>query len=186
MFTYKIVFLGNEGVGKTSIAQRINDNKFSSHVEATIGCDFFAKKYGDYKLMFWDTAGQEVFKSFTPQFARGAHVGVIFHDLSKEYCERTTQDYINMLPLDTIVILAFTKADLVDKSDSLPQVHFDFISKGYINKNRISAKLGENIESLEEMILEKIKEHIPGKKEALGKIDIKDDDGDDRFCCKIN
>lgn len=188
MFTYKIVFLGNEGVGKTSVAKRIKENKFSSWVEATIGCEFFAKKYGDYKLLFWDTAGQEVFKSFTPQFARGAHVGVIFHDLSKEYCDVTIQEYINMLPLDTIIIIAFTKSDLVSKLYELPQPQLDLVSKGYINKNRISAKTGENIEKLEEIILEKIKEHIPGKKDSVGKIDIQADDEDnyDRFCCNIN
>lgn len=185
MFSYKVVFMGNEGVGKTSIAKRIKHNKFSLGVEATIGCEFFAKKYGDYKLLYWDTAGQEIFKSFTPQFARGAHVGIIFHDLSKQYYDKTLHEYINMLPLDTIVIVAFTKADLVDDSFELPQVHLEFLSKGYVNTHRISAKNGENIEKLEEMILEKIKEHIPLKKDSLDKIEIKEDP-EERFCCKIH
>lgn len=185
MFTYKVVLLGDEGVGKTSIAKRIKENKFSLSVEATIGCEFFAKKYGEYKLLFWDTAGQEVFKTFTPQFSRGANVGIIFHDLSREYCDKKIQEYINMLPLDAIVIVAFTKADLVDESFKLPAVHLDLLNKGYVNENKISCKEGKNVEKLEEMILEKIKEHIPRKNEIFHKVDI-NQERDERFCCKIN
>lgn len=185
MFSYKIVLLGEEGVGKTSIAKRIKENKFSLNVESTIGCEFFAKQYGDYKLLFWDTAGQEVFKSFTPQFSRGAHVGIIFHDLTRQYSDIKIQEYINMLPLDTIVIVAFTKADLVDSSFELPQVHLELVSKGYVNKNKISCKEGQNIEKLESMILEKIKENIPRKKASIHKLDLNHEQ-EDRFCCKIN
>ena len=170
MFTYKVVLLGDEGVGKTSIAKRIKENKFSLSVEATIGCEFFAKKYGEYKLLFWDTAGQEVFKAFTPQFSRG---------------DKKIQEYSNMLPLDAIVIVAFTKADLVDESFKLPVVYLDLLNKGYVNENKISCKEGKNVEKLEEMILEKIKEHIPRKNEIFHNVDI-NEERDERFCCKIN
>ena len=155
MRPYKIVLLGDSGVGKTSIATRIKYNKFSSIVESTIGCEFFAKKYNtDTKLLFWDTAGQEVFRTFTPQFSRGASVGIIFHDLTKPFNIKNIQLYINMLPLDSIIIISFTKDDLYE--GELPFVCLENFGHIYVNKNPISSLLNKNIDKLEEMILEKI------------------------------
>ncbi len=67
---YRIVFLGDQGVGKTSIIERYTNNKFEEgyHVyflliaQSTVGIDFNVKdinKNGQYyRLQMWDTAGQ--------------------------------------------------------------------------------------------------------------------------------
>ena len=61
---YKIVFLGEQGVGKTSLITRFMYDTFDDHYQATIGIDFLSKTmYLDDKtirLQLWDTAGQEL------------------------------------------------------------------------------------------------------------------------------
>merc|ERR1712167_303703 len=84
---YKVVMLGDSTVGKSSILYRLKFSSFSGKQESTIGCEFFAKPIpiperpdNPVKLLIWDTAGQEVFRSFTPNFLRGALAGIICYD----------------------------------------------------------------------------------------------------------
>eukprot|EP00657_Telonema_sp_P-1_P006359 TRINITY_DN2479_c0_g1_i1.p1 TRINITY_DN2479_c0_g1~~TRINITY_DN2479_c0_g1_i1.p1 ORF type:complete len:150 (+),score=40.60 TRINITY_DN2479_c0_g1_i1:182-631(+) len=86
---YKVVILGDSTVGKSSILFRLKFSSFSGKQEATIGCEFFAKtielperRERPVKLLIWDTAGQEVFRSFTPNFLRGALAGIIVYDIT--------------------------------------------------------------------------------------------------------
>merc|ERR1712159_627328 len=86
---YKVVMLGDSTVGKSSILYRLKFSSFSGKQESTIGCEFFAKPIpiperpdNPVKLLIWDTAGQEVFRSFTPNFLRGALAGIICYDIT--------------------------------------------------------------------------------------------------------
>lgn len=66
---YKLVFLGDQSVGKTSIITRFMYDTFDTTYQATIGIDFLSKTmYLDdrtVRLQLWDTAGQERFRLFT-------------------------------------------------------------------------------------------------------------------------
>merc|ERR1712100_693467 len=86
---YKVVMLGDSTVGKSSILYRLKFSSFSGKQESTIGCEFFAKPIPiperpdqPVKLLIWDTAGQEVFRSFTPNFLRGAKIIVIVYSVA--------------------------------------------------------------------------------------------------------
>ena len=64
----KIVILGSSGVGKSCIATRYKEGRFSNDHKATIGAAYFQKNFGfpdgtHLKLHIWDTGGQEKFKS---------------------------------------------------------------------------------------------------------------------------
>ena len=78
---YKIVFLGDQSVGKTSIINRFIYDTFEDVYQATIGIDFLSKPvYVDEKtirLQLWDTAGQERFKSLIPSYVKDSSVAVI-------------------------------------------------------------------------------------------------------------
>mmetsp|Transcript_6813 Transcript_6813/g.9421 ORF Transcript_6813/g.9421 Transcript_6813/m.9421 type:complete len:199 (+) Transcript_6813:109-705(+) len=78
---FKIVVLGESGVGKTSLLLRYVENKFTIATKSTIGSDFLSKEIEvDGKpvvLQIWDTAGQERFQGLGTSFYRGAD-GVIF------------------------------------------------------------------------------------------------------------
>lgn len=85
-YLFKIIIIGDSGVGKTSILNRFIDNTFSSHYISTIGVDFKLKniKINDenIKLQLWDTAGQERFKTITSNYYRGAHCIFLVFDMS--------------------------------------------------------------------------------------------------------
>tara|TARA_B100000424_G_scaffold271297_1_gene273453 strand:- start:1856 stop:2473 length:618 start_codon:yes stop_codon:yes gene_type:complete len=64
-YLFKIIIIGEQGSGKTSIIKRLTDNKYTDMRESTIGLDFTSHKFDyngkRYKYHFWDTAGQECF-----------------------------------------------------------------------------------------------------------------------------
>ena len=72
---YKIVIVGNQGVGKTSLLNRFTQQSFKSTTHTTVGAMFVTKilQRGEktYKLQLWDTAGQERFRSIAPLYFRG-------------------------------------------------------------------------------------------------------------------
>ena len=67
---YKLVFLGEQGVGKTCIINRFVYDSFDRNYQATIGIDFLSKTMyledRTVRLQLWDTAGQERFRSLIP------------------------------------------------------------------------------------------------------------------------
>lgn len=71
----KIVFLGNAGVGKTSIINKYISNSYKETNPPTCGAMFFAKDLvyegSTYRLQIWDTAGQERFRTITPLYYKG-------------------------------------------------------------------------------------------------------------------
>jgi len=86
-YIFKIILLGESGVGKTSIVRRLRDKGFTCKGEPTIGLDFSAiytnitngKKV---KFHVWDTAGQENFRSIIQSYYRGVACACIVLDVS--------------------------------------------------------------------------------------------------------
>ena len=78
---YNIITLGNSAVGKTSIFRRLIDENFINEYASTIGIGFieYRLKYrgNKYTLIFWDTSGQERYKSITTNYLNKAD-GVLF------------------------------------------------------------------------------------------------------------
>jgi len=85
---YKIVFVGDVSVGKTSIMNRFFENKYHSDYDPTIGVDYHLKevqyKQRFIKLQFWDSAGQEKYRSLIPSYVRGASLIFIVFDISSK------------------------------------------------------------------------------------------------------
>eukprot|EP00004_Rigifila_ramosa_P013800 TRINITY_DN3085_c0_g1_i3.p1 TRINITY_DN3085_c0_g1~~TRINITY_DN3085_c0_g1_i3.p1 ORF type:complete len:123 (-),score=18.65 TRINITY_DN3085_c0_g1_i3:375-743(-) len=83
---YKLVFLGDQSVGKTSIITRFMYDSFENTYQATIGIDFLSKTlYLDdrtVRLQLWDTAGQERFRSLIPSYIRDSSVAIIVYDIT--------------------------------------------------------------------------------------------------------
>ena len=82
----KIVFIGNPSTGKTSLLNRICNDKFLPDYDSTIGVDFFTKKiyYNEniFKIQLWDSAGQEKYRSLIPSYLRGASIIFLVYDLT--------------------------------------------------------------------------------------------------------
>lgn len=90
LIKYKVVFLGDICVGKTSLLTRFMYDTFDTNYQATVGIDFLSKTvYLDnraVRLQLWDTAGQERFRSLIPNYIRDSAVAVVIFDV----CNRKT------------------------------------------------------------------------------------------------
>ncbi|XP_069084494.1 EF-hand calcium-binding domain-containing protein 4B isoform X1 [Pleurodeles waltl] len=87
---FKIVFVGNSCVGKTSFLRRFCDDYFHSGTAATVGIDYSVKTVTvdncQVALQLWDTAGQERYRSITKQFFRKADGVIVMYDIT---CKQT-------------------------------------------------------------------------------------------------
>lgn len=84
---YKIIVIGDSGVGKTCLTYRFCAGKFPDKTEATIGVDFREKTVEidgeQIKIQLWDTAGQERFrKSMVQHYYRNVHAVVFVYDMT--------------------------------------------------------------------------------------------------------
>jgi len=83
---FKLLVVGESGVGKTCLLLRFVDDKFSDVHMATVGVDFKIKTItiGDrpVKLQIWDTAGQERFRTLTESYYRNSHGVILVYDVT--------------------------------------------------------------------------------------------------------
>ncbi|KAK3014813.1 hypothetical protein RJ639_008289 [Escallonia herrerae] len=120
---YKLVFLGDQSVGKTSIITRFMYDKFDTTYQATIGIDFLSKTMyledRTVRLQLWDTAGQERFRSLIPSYIRDSSVAVIVYDVASRQSFLNSSNWIEEVRTergsDVIVVMVGNKTDLVDK-----------------------------------------------------------------------
>ncbi|KAI8443160.1 RAB5B, member ras oncogene family, isoform CRA_b, partial [Phakopsora pachyrhizi] len=131
----KVVILGMQGVGKTSIVHRYTTGSFSYSLTSTIGASFCTKKLSvdgcKVRLQIWDTAGQERFRSMAPMYYRGANAAILVYDLTNQESFSDIQNWIDELrqnmTSDLIIQIVGSKADLahdrraVDLDEGLPK-----------------------------------------------------------------
>ncbi|KAG6384886.1 hypothetical protein SASPL_153708 [Salvia splendens] len=120
---YKLVFIGDQSVGKTSIITRFMYDKFDTTYQATIGIDFLSKTMyledRTVRLQLWDTAGQERFRSLIPSYIRDSSVAVVVYDVANRQSFINTTKWIEEVRTerggDVIIVLVGNKTDLVEK-----------------------------------------------------------------------
>ncbi|CAF1280056.1 unnamed protein product [Adineta ricciae] len=116
-YLFKILIIGDSGVGKTTILQRFAQDYFSTEYVATIGVDFQIKTIDvdqkRCKLQVWDTAGQDRFKCVVSSFYRNANGVMICFDLTDLESFRNVGNWIEetrrMIPYETIKAFAQVK-----------------------------------------------------------------------------
>ena len=85
-YLFKVLLIGDSGVGKSSIMLRFSEDAFNETFLATIGIDFKIRTLNlngiKVKLQVWDTAGQERFHSITAHYFRGAMGIMLVYDIS--------------------------------------------------------------------------------------------------------
>jgi len=152
---YKIIVLGDSGVGKTSILNKYVNKNFSMIYKATIGADFFMKDIlledkNSIKLQIWDTAGHEKFHSLGTAFYRGTDACILVFDITNPKTFYNLQIWYDEFLLtknpknveDFPFILLGNKTDLI--SDNSMQISDKQIKTFCENKNikyySISAK----------------------------------------------
>jgi len=120
----KVVVLGSQGVGKTSVVIRYVGGMFSKAVSPTIGASFFTYKLTleqyRVKLQVWDTAGQERFRSMAPMYYRKANAAMLVYDITSLESFYDIKDWVKELKknVDTPIVLCLlgNKSDLDHES----------------------------------------------------------------------
>ena len=147
---HKIIFVGDAGVGKTCLINRIVDNPFSDTYEMSIGVDFVSKnlryKGQNIKLQIWDSAGQEKYKGLIPSYVRNSSIVFVVYDISSKASFNNVPSWINFIKSieNTTIILCGNKIDLTTREVQKADGEL-FAKKEGIAFYEVSAKSNENI-----------------------------------------
>ncbi len=152
-FKFKIVFLGNQNVGKTSLIHRFIYETFEDNYQATIGIDFMSQKmHIEDKVVIlnlWDTAGQERFKSLIPSYIKDSAVAIVCYDVTSRdsfvSVEKWVEDAKAIRENDVLLILVGNKADMEPQRQVPLQEAKDYADKMNFLFYETSAKTGNNV-----------------------------------------
>ena len=172
-YLFKILIIGDSGVGKSCILERYIDNtSFTNSYISTIGVDFKIKNENvdnkKVKLQIWDTAGQERFRSIVSSYYRGTHGIIIVYDITDKNSFENIQYWLNEIKKnanDNISILIIgNKADLLHLREIKYNDALSFAKKYEINLIETSAKTTQNIDTAFIKIAEAILKNIENEK----------------------
>lgn len=148
---YKLVFLGEQAVGKTSVITRFMYDTFDAAYKVTIGIDFVSKTmYLEdriVRLQLWDTAGQERFRSLIPSYIRDSSVAVVVYDITNRASFLNTDQWIEDITSergsDVVIMLVGNKTDL---QENLRQVS---VEEGKAKAKQLGSSTDEGIMFIE-------------------------------------
>lgn len=162
-YLFKILLIGNSGVGKSSLLTQFTDQKFRNNSLTTIGVDFRIVTYKTndnkiIKLQVWDTSGQIRYSSITNSYYRGSNGIIMVFDVTDRvsftnlesywieqigrYCTKRLGDDLMPIP----ILLVGNKSDLVDRRDVSYQEAMEFANSFEIEYIETSAKENTNVE----------------------------------------
>ncbi|XP_032809455.1 ras-related protein Rab-8A [Petromyzon marinus] len=97
-YLFKLLLIGDSGVGKTCVLFRFSEDAFNSTFISTIGIDFKIRTIDldgkKIKLQIWDTAGQERFRTITTAYYRGAMGIMLVYDITNEKSFENIKNWI--------------------------------------------------------------------------------------------
>ena len=165
-FIFKLILIGNSGVGKSSIIQRYMKQTFEDSYKCTIGVDFLMKtleiKGKTVKLQLWDTAGQEKYKSMVASYYRGANVALVVFDITNhssfDSLPLWIENYYKNGPEQKNIILIGNKKDMVENRQVTQEEAETFSETNNMMYFETSAKEGDNIEYVFTYAAEKLLE----------------------------
>ena len=178
-FLYKIVMVGDSGVGKTGLVSRHVHGDFELASKSTIGVELSTSAmiydHKCIKTQIWDTAGQERFKAITSAYYRGAH-GIIFaYDITNRDTYKNLEKWYEELyphqSKDTVCILVGNKSDLEHlRTVSMNEAksYAEYMGFLYMETSALSdLNVGKVFETLIIEIYKKYKVNMDGHKEIL-------------------
>ncbi|NXD84043.1 RAB44 protein, partial [Halcyon senegalensis] len=137
---FKVVFVGNSGVGKSSFIHRFCYDRFLAELNATIGIDYQVKSLmvdnTQVALQLWDTAGQERFRSITKQYFRKADGILVMYDITAECSFTAVRNWMSSVQEGiedgAVVFLLGNKIDVAQRETrNVPKVEGERLAKEY-------------------------------------------------------
>eukprot|EP01090_Pellita_catalonica_P011709 TRINITY_DN236_c0_g1_i1.p1 TRINITY_DN236_c0_g1~~TRINITY_DN236_c0_g1_i1.p1 ORF type:complete len:202 (-),score=39.15 TRINITY_DN236_c0_g1_i1:120-725(-) len=182
IFQFKLVLLGQAGVGKSNLVLRFVKGEFNPNNESTIGAAFLTQTVAlsdqtMVKFEIWDTAGQERFNSLAPMYYRGAQAALVVYDITNESSFGRAKSWVKELQTKgqakMVIALVGNKADLEESR----RVQADE-ARSYADENGLlfmetSAKTGSNVAEIFESIANDLPKEAKPKPKPF--IDISDD-----------
>lgn len=155
-YLFKVVLIGNAGVGKTCLVRRFTQGLFPPGQGATIGVDFMIKSVeidGDkVKLQIWDTAGQERFRSITQSYYRSANALIVVYDVCCQASFDSLIQWINEIETHTnskvLTYLVGNKIDQINRREIPTNIGQQFADRYEMTFLETSAKEADNVEKL--------------------------------------
>ena len=174
-YIFKLILIGNSGVGKSCILQRYIRHSFEESYKCTIGVDFLMKSVIingiTVKLQLWDTAGQEKYKSMVSSYYRGANVALIVFDLTSrpsfDALPLWIENFYKNGPEQKNIILIGNKKDLVDDRQVTQEEAEMFAETNNMIYFETSAKDGDNIDYVFNYAAEKLLEFYTGNNQPV-------------------
>ncbi|KAL7722850.1 Rab family GTPase [Entamoeba marina] len=164
----KVVVLGEMATGKTCVLHRWISDEFVSQT-ATVGCAFssktvtYNKKIIKYEV--WDAAGQERYRSLSSIYYRNATVALLVYDITRQETFSAVTDWVAELKANTsnniMIFVVGNKSDLESSRTVTQSTVNDYITScnsNIIGNIECSAKTGENVKEIFDIISEKLLE----------------------------
>lgn len=164
---YKLIFLGDQRVGKSCIIERFTNDTFTNEdYEATVGLDFKTKNVQidnqDIRLLLYDTAGLEKFRSLLPMYTKDANIILLVYDVTIKDSFLHLSDWLNFLTeekidiKDKIFAVVGNKTDLNDRREVKAEEGEKFAEEKNFIFTEVSAATGDGINDLFDVILKEM------------------------------
>jgi len=119
-FLFKVVLIGDSGVGKSNLLSRFTRNEFNLESKSTIGVEFATRSINvdgkTVKAQIWDTAGQERYRAITSAYYRGAVGALLVYDIAKHATYVNVTRWLKELrdhaDSNIVIMLVGNKSDL--------------------------------------------------------------------------
>jgi len=140
-YLFKVVLIGDSGVGKSNLLSRFTRNEFNLESKSTIGVEFATRSIvvegKTIKAQIWDTAGQERYRAITAAYYRGAVGALLVYDIAKhttyENVERWLKELRDHADNNIVIMLVGNKSDLRHLR-AVPTEE----ARGYAERNNLS------------------------------------------------
>jgi len=153
-YLFKLLLIGDSGVGKSCLLLRFADDTYTDSYISTIGVDFKIRTIEldgkTIKLQIWDTAGQERFRTITSSYYRGAHGIIVVYDITDQESFNNVKQWLQEIEryaCDNVnKLLVGNKCDLTSKRAVAHDTAKEYADHLGIPFLETSAKSATNVE----------------------------------------
>ena len=186
-YKFKVVVVGDSGVGKTNLIHRFISDTFSSDTKATVGVEFLSKAFlinnEVFKIEIWDTAGQERYKSMTAAYYKGAMGALIVYDVTSESSfesvERWLSEIKQIANKSICIEIIGNKSDLSEErkvssetaTAKAQQLNAAFMETSALNASNVKEAFYEMLKAMYKLFQPKIEGGDKDKQEKVNEAD---------------
>uniref|UniRef100_A0A672JZN9 Ras-related protein Rab-25-like n=1 Tax=Sinocyclocheilus grahami TaxID=75366 RepID=A0A672JZN9_SINGR len=177
-FVFKVVLIGESGVGKSNLLSRFTKNEFNHDSRTTIGVEFSTRSIQvdsiTIKAQIWDTAGLERYRAITSAYYRGAVGALLVYDITKHLTYENVERWLKELYVHAdphiVVMLVGNKSDLGNVRTVPTEEAKDFAEAKGLLFMETSALESTNVESAFLEVLTAIHKKVASKEVTRGSI----------------